>query len=108
MKFCKNCKSYMAIYEKDFNNQRTIVYNCNKCNYTELPDSFCVFKKEYKQSITNDLIKNPKLIVTDNTLPRKNTKCWECKKINDNVYFQNNDLTITLVCNNCKHMWTYT
>lgn len=107
MIFCKNCKNYMKIKEINTHNIRNISYTCHQCNYTEPTNQFIIFQKSYKQVNKKDWITNPQFSIKDSTLPRKSTKCPECKKINDNVYYQNNDLTITLVCNNCKKLWIY-
>ena len=107
MLFCKKCKNYMKIIEKKINNKRSIYYTCNLCNYTEPTNNFKIFNKSYKQDKNIKIIQNPEFSIHDNTLPRKNTKCPECKKINDNVYYQNDNLTITLICSNCKNLWIY-
>lgn len=106
MKFCKNCKNYMKISEIDIKNTRNIYYVCNQCDYIEDTNNFLIFQKKYKQ-IKKNIIKNPEYFITDRTLPKKKTKCPKCKHKNHNVYYQNNDLTITLICKECKHIWIY-
>lgn len=107
MNFCKHCKNYMQIKEIDLNNQRNIYYTCTPCNYIQSTQEYNIFTKHYKQNNKKDWILNPEFSVNDNTLPTKSTKCPDCKKINENVYYQNYDLTITLVCKNCKNLWIY-
>ena len=106
MKFCKKCQNYMKISEMDINNVRNIYYCCNQCNYSETTDQFNIFEKKYKHDKKN-IIQNPEFSVYDKTLPKKNTKCPKCKTKRENVYYQNNNLTITLVCSNCKNTWIY-
>lgn len=106
MKFCKKCRNYMKISEVDLNDKRNIYYTCNQCDYTETTNEYCVFEKQYKQTKKDD-VRNPEFSVFDKTLPRKNTKCPKCKHKNDNVYYQNHNLTITLVCLMCKNTWVY-
>lgn len=106
MKFCKKCKNYMKISEIDKDNKRDIYYTCNQCNYIESTNQYNIFKKNYKQ-VKKDIIQNPEFSNFDKTLPRKNTKCPYCKYKQDNVYYQNNNLTITLVCSKCEKTWIY-
>lgn len=107
MIFCKHCKNYMQIQEIDMNNLRNIYYSCKQCNYFQPTKQYNIFTKNYKNNHKQNWIRNPEFAVEDNTLPRKSTKCTSCKKINDNVYYQNNNLTITLICKNCKNLWIY-
>lgn len=107
MKFCKHCKNYMSIQEIDMDNKRNIYYSCIPCNYYQPTEEYKIFTKLYKENNKIKLIRNPEFSVHDNTLPKKSTKCPDCKKINDNVYYQNDDLTITLICNNCTKLWIY-
>ena len=97
----------MKISEIDYQNVRNIYYICDTCNHIEPTTKYNVFEKEYKQKRNLHQITNPQYSINDNTLPRKNTKCPKCKKINDNVYYQNENLTITLLCNNCSNQWIY-
>ena len=106
MKFCKNCKNYMKISEIEQHNNRNIYYVCNQCNYIEDTNNFIIFQKKYKQ-VKKKFIQNPEYFVIDKTLPTKNTLCPQCKHKNDNVYYQNEDLTITLVCKDCNKVWIY-
>jgi len=107
MIFCKHCKNYMQIQEIDMESKRSIYYSCIPCNYFQSTDEFNIFTKSYKKSNKKDWIRNPEFAVADNTLPKKSTKCPDCKKINENVYYQNPDLTITLICKNCTKLWIY-
>ena len=107
MNFCQKCNNYMKIKEMDIDNKRDIYYICKSCDFSIKSSKSLIFKKSYKRNIKKDWIKNPEFAVNDNTLPRKSTKCPSCKKINENVYYQNKDLTISLICHNCKNIWIY-
>ena len=96
----------MKISEIDIEGNRNIYYICNKCEFIQETDKFIIFEKKYKQT-KKKFIKNASYLINDKTLPKKNTKCPHCKHKNDNVYYQNDDLTITLICNSCKKLWIY-
>lgn len=97
----------MKISEIDIDNKRNIYYTCQQCNYTQPTQQFNTFKKYYRQNNNQNWAKHPEFSVYDKTLPKKHTKCPSCKKVNDNVYYQNSNLTITLVCQLCKNSWIY-
>lgn len=107
MKFCNNCKNHMTITEQKINKVRNIYYICKQCNSTQPTQNYNIFKKIYKKENNKNWVRNPEFSVIDLTLPKKHVKCTSCKKFNDNVYYQNNNLTITIVCSNCKHVWIY-
>ena len=107
MLFCVKCQNHMIITEMEVESQRNIYHICPQCNYIQQTTNFNIFQKNYKQDNNKNRIKNPEFSIHDNTLPRKNTVCTSCKKRNENVFYQNNDLTITLICSNCSHQWIY-
>ena len=91
----------------DIDNQRNIYHICYNCNYTEPTPRFKIFNKLYKKDTNKKWIRHPEFAVYDKTLPKKHTKCPSCKKINDNVFYKNENLTISLICDNCKNFWVY-
>ena len=98
----------MVITEMDYKNQRNIFHICKQCDYIQPTNNYNIFQKNYKHDENKKgMIVNPEYSIYDNTLPRKNTVCPCCKKRNENVYYQNNDLTITLICCNCTKQWIY-
>jgi DNA-directed RNA polymerase subunit M/transcription elongation factor TFIIS len=107
MIFCDKCKNNMNICEINIDGVRNIYYNCNNCEFIKPTQQFKIYNKLYNNNINKDWVIDPVFSINDKTLPRKHTKCPSCKKINDNVYYQNKDLTIKLICNNCQHMWIY-
>ena len=107
MIFCDNCKNNMKICEMDIDGVRNIYYNCQSCNFIKPTQQFNIFQKYYNNDNNNNWKIKSLYSINDPTLPRKHTKCPSCKKINDNVYYQNNDLTIKLVCTNCENTWIY-
>lgn len=106
MFFCSNCNNYMKIIEKDIDNIRNIYYICQNCDIKENVNDYMIFNKSYQNKINDDKWDiNKKYSLYDKTLPRKYSKCPECKKYNENIYYQNKNLRIKIICNNCMFSW---
>ena len=103
MQFCKNCNNYLYITE---DRELKKLYNyCKKCDYKKETNNTCIYKIRYDKNIEIEPYINHKYINDDPTYPTKNIECPECKKKNNNAFYQCNDLSIIFVCKKCKHKW---
>lgn len=106
MDFCDNCFNILFIKEVLLeNNNKKLIYYCNKCDFTKDCNNFLILKKKYKN--TNKLKNDPgdnKIKINDRTLPTINIKCNHCKKKNNNKYeikYYDNSYHKHIICINC-------
>ena len=96
MNFCKSCQNLLQPIEID----GKVVYFCNICKKTSKLKSNIILKSE---QVTSKV--NMKLIYAalyDDTLPRKEKKCKNCK--NNILIYRTNIKTMrnTYICRNCQ------
>lgn len=106
MEFCDNCFNLLFTKEKLLNNNKKLIYYCNKCNFEKDCNEYLILKTKYK-NINKKIeynIESNKIKINDNTLPIINIKCNHCKKKNNNKYeikYYDNSYHKSIICINC-------
>ena len=108
MLFCNSCKNSMNIVEREVDNSRKLMYECNHCDVHIDCNQNKFTIKNY--TLTEKLHSNNKIKIHDKTLPTKNSKCPHCKSKNQNPYeikYLNNYYCINIICKNCLKNWIH-
>lgn len=109
MNFCSHCSKRLIIREEINDNKRDVFYFCpnTDCKYKIKCSNYRITHKVYHHQLNNKTHLN-KYKVKDITLPKKKTKCPNCKEKNFNRYepkFFHNTFFINNICSVCFYNW---
>ena len=114
MNFCDKCNNmyFTKIIYNENNNSKKLIYRCRNCNNEEDVKQFCILKKVYNNSVSQDDIINFDDICYDPSIPH--TTKITCNSCNLEEYQENDVIFFTYgenqklmyICCNCKNKWS--